>query len=59
MMLQYPPEKQFESLVAAASLNVCGLISDMVVRLRTSLVTKRALLTTNEWDITILVTSND
>ena len=28
-------------------LNVCGLISDMMVRLRTSLVTKRALFTTN------------
>ena len=33
--------------MAAAGLNVCGLISDMAVRLRTFLVTKRALLTTN------------
>ena len=36
-----------QSLVAGAGLKVRGLISDMVVRLRTSLVTKRALFTTN------------
>ena len=35
-----------QSLVAGAGLKVRGLICDMVVRFRTSLVTKRALLTT-------------
>ena len=36
-----------QSLGAGAGLTVRGLISDMMVRLRTSFVTKRALLTTN------------
>ena len=36
-----------QSLVAGAGLKVRGLICDMVVRFRTSLVTKRALLTTS------------
>ena len=36
-----------QSLVAGAGLKVRGLICDMVVRFRTSLVTKRALLATN------------
>ena len=36
-----------QSLVAGAGLKVRGLICDMVVRFRTSLVTKRALLAKN------------
>ena len=36
-----------QSLVAGAGLKVRGLICDMVVRFRTFLVTKRALLATN------------